>query len=83
MTVHQLRLFGANGRIVTVQDLSAATDQEALSVVRGIFKGASAVVSFDLSEGERRVQKAALTTKKQSPAGEGSPRHRAAPGAST
>ena len=47
MMVYKLRLFGASDRIVALQDLSAATDNEALSIVRGMFKGSSPVVTFD------------------------------------
>ena len=52
MPVYKLRLFA-------VQRLSAATDEEALSIVRGMFKEASPAAKFDLWEGERRIGGAA------------------------
>ena len=69
MTIYKLRLFDAGGRIAAVQRLSAATDKEALSIVRVMLKEASAVAKFDLWQGERRIEGAAPTMRK------GKPRH--------
>ena len=67
MTIYKLRLFGASGKIVAVQRLSAATDKEALSIVRGMFKEGSAAPRFDLWQGERRVEGDAPTMRKGKP----------------
>ena len=65
MTVYKLRLYGTSGKIVAVHRLSAATDKEALSIVRGMFNEArAAVVTFDLWQEERCVETAALTRRR-------------------
>ena len=51
MTMYTLRSFDSSGRIVAVQQLSAGDDEEALSMARDIFKGASAVARVDLLAG--------------------------------
>ncbi|HLJ64429.1 MAG TPA: hypothetical protein VKT70_10005 [Stellaceae bacterium] len=56
MVIYKLRLFDGNGRVVAVQRLSAASDDEALSIIHGMFEKTSVVARFDLWEGERRVK---------------------------
>jgi hypothetical protein len=47
MTMYTLRSFASSGRILAVNRLSAETDEEALSMVRDMVKGASAVARFE------------------------------------
>ena len=63
MTIYTLRSFASSGRIVAVQRFSAETDKKALSMAHDMGDGASAVVSFDLWEGERNIEGAAPTMK--------------------
>jgi hypothetical protein len=67
MMMYTLRSFASSGRIVAVQRLSADTDEEALSMARDMVAGASAVARFDLWQGERRVDGAAPTMRKEKP----------------
>ena len=55
MAIYRMRSFGPTGRIVSVHNLSAADDQEALTMAREMVKGASGVATFDLWEGESRI----------------------------
>jgi hypothetical protein len=63
MAMYTLRSFTSSGRIVAVQRLSAATDEEALSMARDMVKGASAVARFDVWQAERQIHGAAPTMK--------------------
>jgi hypothetical protein len=67
MAIYTLRSFASSGRIVAVQRLSAETDKEALSMAREMVAAASAVASFDLWQGERRIQGMELRMKKGKP----------------
>lgn len=55
MAVYQFRLFGRNGKIVAVQQISAGSDQEAMSLARDCIKGAAAVAKYELWHGRRKV----------------------------
>jgi len=59
MTIYRLRSFGPTGRIVAVQQLSAADDKEAVATAREMVRSASGVATFDLWQGERRIHGAA------------------------
>ena len=65
MAIYVLRLYGANGKIAAVRRLSAWTDEEAQSIVRGMFEETSAVARFDLWQGERHVEGVAPTSRKR------------------
>jgi hypothetical protein len=67
MAIYKLRLFGATGKLAAVQRISAASDDEALSIVRRMFEKTSAVARFDLWDGERRVEGVAPTMRKEKP----------------
>jgi hypothetical protein len=67
MAIYTLRSFASSGRIVAVRRLSAETDKEALSMAREMVAAASAVASFDLWQGERRIQGVELRMKKGKP----------------
>jgi len=43
MTIYRLRSFGPTGRIVAVQQLSAADDKEAVATAREMVRSASGV----------------------------------------
>ncbi len=61
--MYTLRSFASSGRILAVNRLSAETDEEALSMVRDLFKGGAAVARFDLWQGERHIHGTAPTAK--------------------
>ena len=66
MTVYRLRSFAPSRRIIAVQRFSAANDDEAVSMATAMVEG-SAVASFDLWEGERRVEGVAPTMRQGKP----------------
>jgi hypothetical protein len=65
MTVYRLRSFGSDRKLIAVQKLSAATDDEAVATAREMVASASAVSAFDLYEDERRIAGAAPTARGQ------------------
>ena len=67
MTIYTLRSFASSGRIAAVRCLSAATDTEAVSIVRSMFKEASAAARFDIWQGERRIEGVPPTMRKGKP----------------
>jgi hypothetical protein len=67
MAISMLRSFASSGRIIAVQRLCAEMDNEALSMARGMVKGASVIARFDLWQGERRIEGAAPTMRKGKP----------------
>ena len=73
MMMYTLRSFASSGRILAVSRLSADTDEEALSMAREMVAAASAVASFDLWQGERRIQGTELRMKKGKPRRRGPP----------
>ena len=61
MTVYRLRSFDAGPRIIAIQRFSGLNNEEAVATARDMVSGAAAVASFDLWEGERRIEGAAPT----------------------
>jgi len=64
MAIYRLRSFTESRRLIAVQRFSAADDYEAVSMAAAMVEG-SAVTSFDLWEGERRVEGAAPMRKEK------------------
>jgi hypothetical protein len=65
MAIYTLRSFASSGRIVAVNRSSADTNEEALSIARGMVEGTSAVARFDVWQGERRIKGVAPTMRER------------------
>jgi hypothetical protein len=65
MAIYTLRSFALSGKLVAVQQFPAETDTEALSMVRDMVRGASAVSRFDLWEGTRHIRGVAPTIREK------------------